>query len=627
MGLISATVGSDTAELSAAVGQRIVCVAWNRSGATSFQVTPDTGGTWVNRLVEATLPADDGSRRSLAVAELLVESTVAAVTFTAAWDTGGTGALWMVVEEGAGYDPADVVVADSGTATVNQLAAGAVNAAAGDWLAIAAMASRDGDADPVSWSTTDIEPALVGGGTVLLDHFAGVGEGGGNAGAAGYLVQAGQGAGSLSDTLTLPVGESRMLTAALLVFSTGGAATLDRHHLRDTQTEPGTGGTVFDLSPTQGTGTTVGSGNVASTTFVEVLRFQATVGAGVGGAAFPSSMDMASVSAATMEWRWRVQRYDSSGVLQASSNYSPAHNTAGVKTADLTLDTTWSAGDRLAVSVEMRKVSGGGNRSFTLNINDADTYIDALPAAAGDDHEGDGTACTAVLTPAAGSGTPAAAGAGAGCSTILVPGAGVGSPAATGAGDAAGVVLAPGAGSGTAAVAGAGQAAQLVLTPGTGSGEASGSGSGDGQPAVVVLTPDVGVGAPALAGSGQATPLTLIPATATGSPAMAAAGTTCTLTLAPQTGTGQGGSDDPAHSGDGTACTAVLAPGAGAGAPATAGDGTSCTMVLAPGLGSAAFAPGTPTAGGTSPALAAAGATPQLVAAGTSPTLTTGGQP
>jgi hypothetical protein len=78
-----------------------------------------------------------------------------------------------------------------------------------------------------------------------------------------------------------------------------------------------------------------------------------------------------------MEWQAKVQRVDSSNVVQAESDILGPFNTAGIETGTLTLSTTWAVGDRLAVAVELRKVSGGGNRSFTLNVNDADSFVDA----------------------------------------------------------------------------------------------------------------------------------------------------------------------------------------------------------------------------------------------------------
>jgi hypothetical protein len=150
---------------------------------------------------------------------------------------------------------------------------------------------------------------------------------------------------------------------------------LSRNFLRDTQTEPDSTGIVRDLSETQGTPGTMGSGNVSGG-FAEVIRWHRVVGTGVGSADISTQVQVTAVSAATLSYRWRVQRYDSSGVLQASSDYSSGHNTTGIKVQSFTLATTWVAGDRLALSLELRKTSGGGSRNITVAVNDGDAWAE-----------------------------------------------------------------------------------------------------------------------------------------------------------------------------------------------------------------------------------------------------------
>lgn len=154
-----------------------------------------------------------------------------------------------------------------------------------------------------------------------------------------------------------------------------------RQFLRDTQTEQGTGGTVYDLSETQGTGATLAP-SVNSGTYVEAARWQRTVGDAVTGTAFPTGLDVSAISASA-DYRWRVQRLNSAGVVQASSAYSSIRATTGTWTQTLLLDTTWAAGDILALSLELRRSSGGGSRSITVNVQDADSYLDAELAAGG----------------------------------------------------------------------------------------------------------------------------------------------------------------------------------------------------------------------------------------------------
>lgn len=149
-----------------------------------------------------------------------------------------------------------------------------------------------------------------------------------------------------------------------------------RLYLRNTQTGGGTGGIFYDLSTTQGTGATLVSASVSGTTFTEVLRWQYTLGSDVPDTVIPTSIDVSAVSASTLEYRWKVERLDSSNNEIASSAYSTALNTTGIKTASLSLSTAWASGDRVAISLELRRTSGAGSRTVTINVNDADSYID-----------------------------------------------------------------------------------------------------------------------------------------------------------------------------------------------------------------------------------------------------------
>jgi hypothetical protein len=208
-----------------------------------------------------------------------------------------------------------------------------------------------------------------------------------------------------ADETSSGVGSAVSATDLDFVFETAGILSLSRNFLRTTQTEPGTGGIVRDLSETQGTPTTLGSGSVSGG-FVEVLRWHRVVGTTVGSDSISTQVDVSAVSASTLEYRWRVQRYNSSGVLQASSSYSAGHNTVGIKTSTFVLSTTWAADDRLALSLELRKASGGGSRNITLNVNDADAWLEfevaEIPAISG------GLAVTEAADTLAASGTATA---------------------------------------------------------------------------------------------------------------------------------------------------------------------------------------------------------------------------
>jgi hypothetical protein len=226
-GLISGTVSANPVTLSCGVGERLICIAFSRGGGTGFAVTPNAGGaSWINRVAEATLPANDLARRSLGVAELVPTSTVTDGLFTAAWSADPTDAIWLRVQQGGAFGFADAAVADSDTGSVTFLATGdTASIPAGDLLLLAAAAIRDGGAAGIGWANTDVNPGLVGGGNLLLDAYAGKGAGG-NAGVGGYLILDGQGAGVRADTVSLPGGDAgKRITAALVVWSTGVTAT------------------------------------------------------------------------------------------------------------------------------------------------------------------------------------------------------------------------------------------------------------------------------------------------------------------------------------------------------------------------------------------------------------------
>jgi hypothetical protein len=158
-------------------------------------------------------------------------------------------------------------------------------------------------------------------------------------------------------------------------YETTSTQQTTRNFLRNATTEPGTGDPVWDLSETQGTPGTLGSGNVSSGGFTEVLRWQRTVGDTVGAATISTQLSVASVSASA-QYRWRLVRVNSSGVEQATSDYSGTHNTAGIKTSTFVFATTWQAGDRLALALEFGKTSGGGQRQLDVDVNSADSFAD-----------------------------------------------------------------------------------------------------------------------------------------------------------------------------------------------------------------------------------------------------------
>jgi hypothetical protein len=178
-----------------------------------------------------------------------------------------------------------------------------------------------------------------------------------------------------ADEVTVGVGTPTAVTDIDFTYEDIGLGFASRNHLRDTQTEAGTGGTVYDLSETQGTPSTLQSDTVNSGSFTEVFRWTRTVGTDVGSTLIDTQVQVTAISS-NAQYQWRVARVDSSGVEQATSDYSAGQSTTGIKIASFVLDTTWAAGDRLVLALELRKSSGGGNRTVTVAVNDGDCWVE-----------------------------------------------------------------------------------------------------------------------------------------------------------------------------------------------------------------------------------------------------------
>lgn len=142
-----------------------------------------------------------------------------------------------------------------------------------------------------------------------------------------------------------------------------------RFYLRNSQANPGTGGTVYDIAETAGTATTLVSAAISGTGFTEVFRWQSTLGADLPEASIPYSVGISAVSHSSIEVRWRIQRLNSSNTVLESSSYSALHNSAGNKTGTFTFAAAWVTGDRVALSLEIRRTSGGGSRTVTIDVD------------------------------------------------------------------------------------------------------------------------------------------------------------------------------------------------------------------------------------------------------------------
>ena len=142
--------------------------------------------------------------------------------------------------------------------------------------------------------------------------------------------------------------------------------------------------TPFDMSKTQGSATTVASRDHANSAFEESLTFDIDVsGDNPATGNVDVSLDVAVVDA-SVEYRFRVQAVDDSGCgVSASTGYSAAFTTNGIKTLSPE-SLTWAAGDdRLRLSIETRKLAGHGNLGITVNVNDADSFVNTSFTPAG----------------------------------------------------------------------------------------------------------------------------------------------------------------------------------------------------------------------------------------------------
>lgn len=135
--------------------------------------------------------------------------------------------------------------------------------------------------------------------------------------------------------------------------------------------------TPLDMDKTQGSSASQASSGTQSSTFVEVMSFDIDVS---GDTPVTSdhdvSVDITDLTDVTA--RFRLQAIDDAGCgVDNSSSYSSEFTTTGIKT--FTLNLTWAGtSDRLRLSCEIKKDAVHGNKAVTINVNDADTFVDAL---------------------------------------------------------------------------------------------------------------------------------------------------------------------------------------------------------------------------------------------------------
>jgi hypothetical protein len=127
-------------------------------------------------------------------------------------------------------------------------------------------------------------------------------------------------------------------------------------------------------------GTTIGSGNTQSPTFVVALTLKRTglsAGELLSGSQTWSIHYVVSAMSTPYEMRLKLQRLDSGGSVQSESSYGTTRSATGTYDDIITWDSgAWNGNDQLALIWEHRRPSGTGNKSGTINANGA-SYVDA----------------------------------------------------------------------------------------------------------------------------------------------------------------------------------------------------------------------------------------------------------
>jgi len=139
------------------------------------------------------------------------------------------------------------------------------------------------------------------------------------------------------------------------------------------------GTSPFDLTTTQGTGTTHSIATQDSP-YADQFSYQADVsGDSPVNGTFDTSIDVTTADAAG-EFQYRLLvRFKNSGCTTGTSegtdlDTGPSFTGTGIKT-DTTASLTFGSNVHLDVTVQGEKLGNHGNKGITYNINDADTWV------------------------------------------------------------------------------------------------------------------------------------------------------------------------------------------------------------------------------------------------------------
>lgn len=127
-------------------------------------------------------------------------------------------------------------------------------------------------------------------------------------------------------------------------------------------------------------GTAITSGNVAAAGFV-VARTLVRTGLSAGELAAGSQTwtihYVVSAMVTPYNMRLKLQRRNSSGVMQTESSYGTTRSATGTYDDNITWASgTWAANDQLALVWEHERPSGSGNKNGTIDANGS-SYVDA----------------------------------------------------------------------------------------------------------------------------------------------------------------------------------------------------------------------------------------------------------
>lgn len=157
-----------------------------------------------------------------------------------------------------------------------------------------------------------------------------------------------------------------------------GIPETEKLYYRDTQTEPGTGADVYDLSTTPPPLQSGFLGSPRPLVFTKFIEFQKTIGDRLSGVDIKTSAKLGIDGLRAQQVRWRLNKIDSGGTVQLTSSYSQVYSSDGIYTETLSLPTTWSSGDRINIEFEHIITSDDGLSTTIPIVISTDSYLEII---------------------------------------------------------------------------------------------------------------------------------------------------------------------------------------------------------------------------------------------------------